>query len=841
MAHRIAQRGWLAPGVALAALVSLLIGLAAIGGCAQTPAGPAAARSPGLYDLAEDLTNIRSADGGVSLARGVLIEDDGPAFGIFDPLAEGGPDAIPGRPIRKSAVDVTDTPYWEPLSKTCMARKTLLVGALPGRSADEGQHAALKPRTAELLVYAARRPDAKLIVQVNGSRVEVKAEAVAAPASRPDKPVASTQPAGQAKAVAPRFEPPRWHRISISEADLRTGENEIVLSSDTDSPGWLLLIAPRDAYGRGTAGRRTFPGRSFRSDDSGRTWQGGQASAKLGRAGLAAGEYAVRLLLDQHVLTGQWTGPRADLDRWQAEPGYPIRRVVTFKSADGHVDQDVPAGCKVQWEFRSGSVQLGLNSAWGPWTKFAPDAAGGFHLDAVNNRYVQLRATLTTENPAVSPVVKGIKMALAEPAEQPVPPGRLRVTEWNNPRIVRSALDFTYETWPNAKLKLLDERFGLAAAIKPARTQFETAILTLDWLKATMHSHNVFVPSHTWNATDILSTQTTAPTEPLAYALVYCQALLAHGITARVFGEGSACEFWSTDFRKWVLVKPCGDILVDPLSWEYCIDAKTGVPVNGWELYQAHSYSFQEKDRRDEARLSNPAPLRLEELMDLESSSDDGLRVVKSSGVRPPGSGMGFRLPVLLIPRNNFASSDRLLPLTITEMPQPGWPELIVYDPSVAYLNAMYAKSAKMSALWSARDGDFYRLMGGKGKPEPGPKRTPEPPRVVSMSQLPHHLDRLCDLYPTLNTVQMEVQYGKTPGELWVYLDTETPGFETFQLNIDQAGFSSIPGANHFIWRLAPGPNSLQVRVRNKAGATGSISSIAVQYLPVAPPPKTGG
>jgi hypothetical protein len=149
---------------------------------------------------------------------------------------------------------------------------------------------------------------------------------------------------------------------------------------------------------------------------------------------------------------------------------------------------------------------------------------------------------------------------------------------------------------------------------------------------------------------------------------------------------------------------------------------------------------------------------------------------------------------MLLIPRNNFASAERPTPLNV-EWSGPGWPDLVVWTPS----------------------------LDGAGGNESG-----------LFQQLPRRIDRPQDLYWTVDQAQVEIHYGQSPGELWVYLDTQTPAFATFQVNFDDTRWDDYPGLASFRWRLVPGPNNLKVRVKNAAGAVGPASSISIQYLPSA-------
>jgi len=80
----------------------------------------------------------------------------------------------------------------------------------------------------------------------------------------------------------------------------------------------------------------------------------------------------------------------------------------------------------------------------------------------------------------------------------------------------------------------------------------------------------------------------------------------------------------------------------------------------------------------------------------------------------------------------------------------------------------------------------------------------------------------------TLNQAHIVLEPTVTPGEVRVHLDTVTPDFDTFLMQID--GGNSLPTTSGFIWKLHRGKNRLQVRPRNKAGREGIASWIVLDY-----------
>jgi hypothetical protein len=83
----------------------------------------------------------------------------------------------------------------------------------------------------------------------------------------------------------------------------------------------------------------------------------------------------------------------------------------------------------------------------------------------------------------------------------------------------------------------------------------------------------------------------------------------------------------------------------------------------------------------------------------------------------------------------------------------------------------------------------------------------------------------------TLNQAHFALEPTSTPGELLVYLDTETPGFERFLAEIDGGEKSAVAAV--FSWKLHGGRNSLKVWPQNNAGRDGIASWIGLEMPPM--------
>jgi len=68
----------------------------------------------------------------------------------------------------------------------------------------------------------------------------------------------------------------------------------------------------------------------------------------------------------------------------------------------------------------------------------------------------------------------------------------------------------------------------------------------------------------------------------------------------------------------------------------------------------------------------------------------------------------------------------------------------------------------------------------------------------------------------------------KERGAFRVHLDTETPSFDTFLMEIDGGEKKTV--SSGFTWTLHPGKNHLRIRPRNVLGREGIPSWIVLQY-----------
>ena len=185
----------------------------------------------------------------------------------------------------------------------------------------------------------------------------------------------------------------RWTCVPIPPAALRPGRNEFIIRT---APGQSadLFVEPS-----------VQPNRSARSLDGGQTWD----YDVLGVNDSADGEYLVRLYLDRYAPVGRLESEVVDL--WGA-------------LAPGLAPAD-PGACSVQMaarEEKPDGTDVGYELRWGKTPAYDPEHWIGWRPLATGDsvsipeRYVQVRASLTTRDPKLTPRLYEIKLTVLTPA-----------------------------------------------------------------------------------------------------------------------------------------------------------------------------------------------------------------------------------------------------------------------------------------------------------------------------------------------------------------------------------------------------------------------------------------
>jgi len=86
---------------------------------------------------------------------------------------------------------------------------------------------------------------------------------------------------------------------------------------------------------------------------------------------------------------------------------------------------------------------------------------------------------------------------------------------------------------------------------------------------------------------------------------------------------------------------------------------------------------------------------------------------------------------------------------------------------------------------------------------------------------------RPADFDWSVNRTHISLQQGSEPHSVAVLLDTETPNFETYLVQIDNREWKLVE--ERFVWKLSKGENSLRVKSRNRFGVEGIESRVVIE------------
>ena len=156
----------------------------------------------------------------------------------------------------------------------------------------------------------------------------------------------------------------------------------------------------------------------------------------------------------------------------------------------------------------------------------------------------------------------------ADPGQEAIPP-ELRIVEWQNEWIVRSAYEYDYQA-KDDMLEELREKYELDAVVAGGRTEFEQMLLLKEWVR-NRWDHGWSREPEARNALEILEAAELGSDFNCGYySVTMMQSLLALGFVARRAGiakaqsewmaldEGnighSVPEVYSHDFHKWILL-----------------------------------------------------------------------------------------------------------------------------------------------------------------------------------------------------------------------------------------------------------------------------------------------
>ena len=429
-----------------------------------------------------------------------------------------------------------------------------------------------------------------------------------------------------------------------------------------------------------------------------------------------------------------------------------------------------PIALRVSVEMQNGSASLRIRTGM----TLKPDAQNwsdwselksGEDSREPKGRFFQIAVDLSTTDPLTTPRVKSIRIA-ADPPKIDDWSARLRAVEIDNPEIVRSSIPFAYEPFDHPRLKELRTKFNLDDIVKDTSSELELIERLAKWSSQCWEKGHLKDSYPPWDALEILKAH--ADGKPIGgfcqqYNVVFLQACESFGIPGRAVSIGVGDHGGR--------IKGSGHEVVELWSNQF----KKWIYVDGNMAWYA-------------VDVESRAPLSLWELRQrqLAAINDKAFAPIEIVHLREGGKRwMGLTdwpafLELRMIPRSNFLQAKAPLPLN---QGMRGW-----------FWSGHH--------VWTDADYPASMLYGQRGS------------------------DRR-NWEWTLNQAHLALEATTKPGELRVHLDTDTPGFESFQADIDGSGFKRV--ASGFIWKLHAGKNRLEVRSRNNAGREGIVSRVELE------------
>jgi len=571
----------------------------------------------------------------------------------------------------------------------------------------------------------------------------------------------------------------QFHWAEFPAEWLKKGDNVIELFSPgakTPEEGGQLFLARADEFAEGGGDPANVGKTSFKSTDGGETWK----ESPFGPLGNTRAEYVVRLSLDRYVKTGWLATPVIDLWKADYEDFIVANKSLTKFVKTKHwlkvsVRGETPEGTSIEYFMRKSSDPNPYSDKWSPYEFIGsgPDFHVEFPGEKIQNRYIQVKAVLSTSDPLKTPVVKSFDVQAKVSEFLPVP-GNMKVVEIDNEPIKYSSIRWEWEPWDRPEFAEIRLRENLDEQIEGCRTQFEAQVRILGYATRRFNYSYPIVDFPGWDAKSILERVDKLGTGGMCiqYNNLLMGLLLAYGWQTRLMTipGHEVCEVWSDDFGKWIYMD------ASYLN-HYIYDRETLIPQNILELHNNYLKVFPPDGPVDWLTFGN-----LKEFDNLKLPTARGSLThhadvrVNTAAERP--------LWIRTVPRNNFYEKPYPRPLTHGNT---FWP----WD---GYIN-------------------WYDEMC--------------PP----MRQYSQHTDRPRDLYPDLNRVYIRANSAFGVDRIYLHFETYTPNFSHVEVDVDGTGWKRV--GIKYTWYLRSGVNTLKARAVSKAGVRGKPSSVVLRYVDV--------
>jgi len=600
---------------------------------------------------------------------------------------------------------------------------------------------------------------------------------------------------------------PNWHWVNVPVECLKQGSNEIVVGSDApEEKAYQLLISREDEYDDG-GGKFTYQGNtalisanqtpgnansaeygfnpihvgenSAKSTDGGQTWN----QYALGTTHDAIGEYTIRLNLTRRKPVGVLRSPAIDLWKGSEDDGSAIKPQCAVSGLRFSGQGTTPEGTNIVWSARFSDTPDMNDSSWGEFGHLASGFNVTVPVNDVENRYMQWEARLETDDPLKTPVVRGASVSRTL-AFEPPPANTFFIMDYANPRLRYASYRFAYEDASIPQLAELRKRLGLEELLAGAEGDFEKINrlrhhVSQQWYHGSPHPN---YPE--WNALEILDRRDAIGKGGMCiqFSIVFIQALESLGYQARhlnIFNHETV-EVYVDELGKWVHADP------ESVFDSYEFNTETGMPDN---IYEQHQYFLAKYG------LTAENPIDWMSTEPWCNHPESGLPITKQPlEISTYTPWLNSPDPSKRPPQHNLAGFFRMMPRN-------------------NYFSQPTPRPACQGSTWWPWDGylNWYD--------EATPRKL----------QYALHSDRVSDFYPTLNQVAFSAVHGDTEGDVVIDMVSFTPNFDTYEINIDNAGWREAD--SQFVWQLHRSAlNTLAMRTRNTLGVTGLPSRIQVLY-----------
>ena len=371
-----------------------------------------------------------------------------------------------------------------------------------------------------------------------------------------------------------------WDRETIPGHFLQQGSNELIFSG----AGFLLIDADRP-------GKNSFKRLSRGSSE----WK----SDILGPENNLSGEYVVRVRVHGYPPEGTLTSPIIDM---AAE--YALSPKIEVSGLRLSAALTLQPQTAVRFAVRTGSTAWYAPDKWSPWR--AADSASTLP----GQRFVQWRATLSSRDARITPLVKKVTIEASGRISGVNHPD-IEVIEAPDNAIAVSSYDFDYADPHHPRMRHLREKYRLEEIVALGKTEMEKFALLRQWVRRQWEgwNENEYNYCPQWDALEILelAPQNLALGMCTHYAAVFAQCAAALGYHTRALIVDHHCltEIWSDQYGKWILQDP-GLLPGHQVAFQY---EKAGVPINALEMHRSAA-----ANKAEDIAIIPPPPIPIDQM-----------------------------------------------------------------------------------------------------------------------------------------------------------------------------------------------------------------------------------